>query len=217
MMQHNGKLLDGVSDEGLLKLARIEEVEAARRRWLSLASRVVVADSPNLARWVCLRVMTGHEKAVERKLDGANIEALVPTRKGPELRRRGRIIPAIDLPVLIGYVLIRCVLSDVAMAGLKTVEHVIGVLGGWQTPMPIGDDFVNRYKDKALSGGYDYGRPGIVVRKDQVVKINDGPFAGFSGAVVSCPSGPIGDAVVELDFMGRITPVLVPLAILCEV
>lgn len=213
MMQHRGSLLnDAVSHAGLIKLARIAEEQAAKRRWLSMAGRRIVADYPNHARWICLRVMTGREKAVEKSLEALDIEALVPVRKSKEYRRRGRVILATDIPVLIGYVLVHCVHSSTAMAGLETVEHVIGVLGGWETPMPINEDFVNRYKTKARSGEYDYGRPGIILRAGERVRVMEGPFGGFDAKVVSAPGNGIGDAIIEFVLFGKCTPMLVPLA-----
>ena len=121
-----------VSQSGLVKLQRIADREAGHKRWLGMAGRRIAAVYPEHARWICLRVMTGREKAVEAALEALDIEAMVPTRKGPEYRRRGRVIPPADIPVLIGYTLVRCVPSATAMAGLNTIEHVIGVLGGWE-------------------------------------------------------------------------------------
>lgn len=213
MMQHRGSLLGGVvSDSGLIKLARIADEQAAKLRWLSMASRRIVADYPNHARWICLRVMTGREKAVQKSLEALDIEALVPTRRGKVHHRRGRVIPASDVPVLIGYALVRCVYSTTAMAGLETVEHVIGVLGGWETPVPISEEYVNKYIEKAATGAYDYERPGIIVRSGEKVRVTEGPFGGIAGIVITAPTDGIGDAVIEITLIGKPVPMLVPLA-----
>jgi len=203
-----------VSQSGLVKLQRIADRQAGHKRWLGMAGRRIAAVYPDHARWICLRVMTGREKAVEAALEALDIEAMVPTRKGPEYRRRGRVIPPADIPVLIGYTLVRCVPSATAMAGLNTIEHVIGVLGGWEAPVAINAEFIKRYRQKAADGGYDYDRPGIAVRKGQKVTIAEGPFGGIEGTVLTAPSGTIGDAVVEFSMMGRTVAMVVPLAIL---
>ncbi|MGV1870902.1 transcription termination/antitermination protein NusG [Agrobacterium rosae] len=213
MMQHRGDLLGGaISEIGRIKLERIADQHAARRRWLSMASRRIVAEYPNRARWICLRVMTGREMAVEKLLMSLEIDAFVATRKGKIHHRRGRVIPAVDMPVLIGYVLVRCVPSDTAMSGLETVEHVIGVIGGWVKPMPIDEDFVNRYREKAREGAYDYERPGIILRSGEKVRVIDGPFGGATGGVVSAPGDGIGDAVIEIVLFGKSVPMMTPLA-----
>ncbi len=213
MMQHRGNLLGGaVSDSGLIKLARIADEQAAKMRWLSMASRRIVADYPNHARWICLRVMTGREKAVQKSLEECDIQTLVPMRKGKVYHRRGRVIPAADVPVLIGYALVRCVYSTTAMAGIESVEHVIGVLGGWETPVPINEEYVNKYIEKAAAGAYDYERPGIIVRAGEKVRITEGPFGGIDGSVVTAPGDGIGDAVIEIMLLGKTVPMLVPLA-----
>lgn len=201
-----------MSDSGLIKLARIADQQAARLRWLSMASRRIVCDYPNHAHWICLRVMTGREMAVEKSLCSIDIEALVPTRMGKVHHRRGRVIPAIEVPVLIGYILVRCVPSATAMAGLQSVEHVIGVLGGWESPMPIDEDFVNKYRKKAQEGAYDYERPGIILRAGEKVRVTEGPFGGTTGSVVSAPGDGIGDAVIEIVLLGKSVPMIAPLA-----
>ncbi|MCM2292280.1 antitermination protein NusG [Allorhizobium sp. BGMRC 0089] len=202
---------------GQEKLERIAAEQAGVRRWLHMASRDVVAKAPDQAQWICLRVMTGREMAVENFLAGMNIEALVATRKGKEHYRRGRKIPAVDMPVLVGYVPVNCVVSGAAMAGLKAVEHVTGVLGSWEAPFAIRGDFINRYKDKAAAGAYDYERQGMAVRRGQKVRITEGPFATLDGEVVTPSESGIGDVVVEVEMMGRKIPVLMPLAFLGDV
>lgn len=212
MMQHRGNLLSGLSDTGLMRLARIANEQAAHRRWLAMASRRIVAEYPNQARWVCLRVMTGREKVVQKSLEALDIEVLVPMRKGKIHHRRGRVIPAADIPVLIGYALVRCVYSSTAMAGLKTVEHVIGILGGWETPVPISVEYVSKYKEKADAGAYDYERPGVILKRGERVRVTEGPFGGINGCVVTAPGDGVGDAVIEIVLMGKSVPMLVPLA-----
>ncbi|MDQ0456031.1 transcription termination/antitermination NusG family protein [Rhizobium paknamense] len=205
-----------VSDRGQERLARLTAEQQARKRWLSMASREVADQRPDQTQWLCLRVMTGREKAVENLLEAMNIEALVPTRKGKVHYRRGRTIPAADVPVLLGYVPVRCAVTGSAMAGLKTVEHVIGVLGTWEAPLMIEADFINRYREKARFGDFDYERQGMPVRRGQRVRIAEGPFATMSGEVVTeCLSG-VGDVVVEVEMMGRKIPVLMPIAFLSE-
>lgn len=171
-------------------------------------------DSP----WMALRVMTGRELAVESAVREAGIEAIVPMRKGPVYRRRGREIPAKNIPVMTGYVLVRCMFSDRAIAGLMGVEHVIDMLGGGEKPHLISNAEVNRFKALADEGSLDWEKPVRVMKAGWKVTITDGPFAGLGrGVIISCSNSGRGDAVVEVDIFGRMTPVMLPLAFLEKV
>jgi transcriptional antiterminator NusG len=101
MMQHDkfeGKPIasrSGDSFEDKMRRIRIDLLSYAQHR--------AGDDSP----WFAARVMSGREIAVKKALDEAHIEACVPMRKGPEYRRRGRVIPATLIPVMTSYVLVR--------------------------------------------------------------------------------------------------------------
>lgn len=168
------------------------------------------ADSP----WFALRVMTGREQAVEKSLTDAGVEALVPKRKGPELRRRHRVIPAQVMPVICGYVLVRCDQSAEAIVGLRGVEHAIDLLGGSLSPYRIPHAIVSHFNELSETGVYDWEKPAGLFKRGMRVAIKDGPFASLSGVIVSCRADGKGDAVVEVQILGGLVPVLVPLAIL---
>ena len=123
---------------------------------------------------------------------------------------RGRVICS----VLTGYVLVRCLYSPDAMVGLCGVEHVIEVVGGSLSPWRIPDKTVVCFKGMADKGAYNYERPAGLFRKDGKVRVSGGPFDGLTGVIVTCRQDGKGDAVVEVDILGRMTPMLVPLAIL---
>lgn len=173
--------------------------------------------SPEAARrWFAARVMTGREKAVENQLAAYGIQAMVPMRKGPDLRRRGRIIPRGMMPVIHGYVLVQMPANGADLVALQAVDHFVSVVGGYERPMPITDREVLRFKALADEGAYDWEQPSAKrFRPGDRVELFDGPFVGFAGEVVSCRSDGKGDVVVSIDIFGRPTPVTVPIAI-CE-
>lgn len=169
-------------------------------------------DSP----WLTLRVDPGREIAVKNLLDEAGVEALVPMRKGPELRRRGRVLPPALLPVMGCYVLARCVVTDRALIGLKSFDHVRDVLGGCVSPRLVSAEEVNVFREKAEQGEYDWGKPTVSFKAGWKVRVTGGPFLGFVGTIISCRADGRGDAVVEVDVFNRATPVLTPLALLAK-
>lgn len=195
----------GEGFEGRMRRIRAEMLHAA-----SLRAR---DDSP----WFAIRVMSGRETVVNNALSDAGVEAVVPLRKGPEYRRRGRIIPASLIPVMTGYVLVRFMPSDEAFLGVGGMEHVLGVLGGCMNPHRVSDKEVRRFKALAESGNLDWEKPVQRFKKGDQVRISQGPFASFVGTVITCRSDAKGDAVVEMEVFGGVTPVLMPLAILEKV
>ncbi|MDI6838916.1 MAG: transcription termination/antitermination NusG family protein, partial [Rhizobiaceae bacterium] len=99
MMQH--RAMNGVAIATCAR-SSFDEMEA-RLEMLEMASRIIHADSP----WFALRVMTGREFVVQDALEVLGITSLVPQRKGPDLRRRHRVIPGTMQPVIYGYVLVQ--------------------------------------------------------------------------------------------------------------
>ncbi|ARO22931.1 transcription antitermination NusG domain-containing protein [Rhizobium sp. TAL182] len=201
--------------EGIpIGVARSESFEYRMRRiraeMLPAASLRTGADSP----WFAVRVMSGREIAVYEALDEAGIEAVVPMRMGPEYRRRGRKIPASKIPVMTGYVLVRFFASDQAFLAIRGFEHVIDVVGGCMSPHRIPDSEVKRFKALADGGDLNWERPVTVFKRGEKVRVSDGPFASFSGEIISCRNDGKGDAVVEMHLFSGTVPVLMPLAIL---
>lgn len=178
------------------------------RRLLSRAAMRASDDSP----WMALKVLTGRELAVEKVLLAAGVEVCVPMRMGPELRRRGRVSPPQALPVLLGYVLVRCVVSSEAIAGLIGIEKVLGIVGGNETPWLMSVENIRAFADKAADGRYDWERPAGLFRRGMQIEIKDGLFAGAKGTILSCRSDGKGDAAIELMFFNGVTAALIPLA-----
>jgi len=191
-----------------------ERFEDRMRRISAGLLRAATLRADDNSPWFVIRVMSGREIPVNNALDDAGIEALVPMRMGPEYRRRHRVMPARLIPVITGYVLVRFLESDEAFLGISGLDHVIGVLGGYLNPQRVSHFEVNRFKALAEQGALDWERQTVVFRVGETVRVKDGPFAAFTGRIVSCRADGKGDAVVELTVFGGLTPVLTPLAII---
>lgn len=209
MMQHRGLKGVAIATRSGSSFDHVER--EARLELLERAARIIGADSP----WFALRVMTGRELAVQEALEVLGINSLVPMRKGPDLRRRHRVIPGSLQPVIYGYVLVQShPLPDILVA-FKGLDDVIGVLGGAEKPMRVTASEINRFKAMAEAGLYDWEKPcGLVVAAGDRVKMSAGPFEGWAGVVVTPNSKGKGDAVVMINLMGGEIPMTVPLAIL---
>ncbi len=209
MMQH--RAVQGVAI-GVRAHVRFEDMERETRlEMLALAARIIHGDSP----WFAIRVMTGRESAVQEALEVLGITALVPMRKGPDLRRRHRVIPGSLQPVIYGYVLVQSDPSPEILVAFKGVQDVIDVLGGAEKPMRVTAKEISRFKAMAEAGAYDWERPSdLVLRVGEAVRVKDGPFASFKAVVVTPNAKGKGDVVVMVDILGGSVPVTVPLAIL---
>lgn len=209
MMQHRGLTGGAIATRSRSSFDDVER--ETRLELLERAARIIGADSP----WYALRVMTGRELAVQEALEVLGINSLVPMRKGPDLRRRHRVIAGSLQPVIYGYVLVQSHPSPDILVAFKGLDDVIGVLGGAEKPMRVTASEINRFKAMADAGLYDWEKPcGLVVAAGDRVRTTDGPFSGFVATVVTPNSKGKGDVVILVNMFGRETPVTVPLAIL---
>jgi transcription termination/antitermination protein NusG len=209
MMQHramNGVAIgvhSGMSFEEREKVARLEMLESG--------ARITQADSP----WFALRVMTGREISVKLALEELGITALVPQRKGPDLRRRHRVIEGSMQPVIYGYVMVQSDPHPEMLVAFKGVDQVIGVLGGADRPMRVTAQEINRFKAMAEAGAYDWTAPsGLVVKAGDKLRVTAGPFLSFKAVAQTASVKGKGDVVVSVNVFGRETPVTMPLAML---
>jgi transcriptional antiterminator NusG len=192
--------------------ASFDEVEReARLEVLERASRIVHSDSP----WFALRVMTGREIMVHESLEVLGITSLVPMRKGPDLRRRGRLIEGSMQPVIYGYVLVQSDPHPEILVAFKGVDQVIDVLGGADRPMRVTTQEINRFKAMAEAGTYDWAAPsGLVVQPGDLLRVTAGPFSSLNAVAQTASTKGRGDVVVSVTVFGRETPVTMPLAML---
>lgn len=192
---------------------RIDKVLAERRRVARARAAAAIRagdDSP----WLVLRVMSGREITVRDDLDAAGIEALVPMKMGPKLRRFHKEIPPKPQPVMIGYILVRCRILNEAFAGVLTFKDVVCLLGGYDAPYLIEAKHVSDFNEKALKGDFDHEVPQSAFVGVKRVAIREGAFAGHEGLLVSGGAKGKGVAVVEITLFGRPTSMIVPLAFL---
>ncbi|WP_313613427.1 transcription termination/antitermination protein NusG [Agrobacterium sp.] len=212
MMQHNSKHFCQSKPIEIRPFADDKQDRAIANhriqiRHIGMASRRIAEDYPDLAAWFCLKVVGGREFSVEKALHDEGVWALVPTRKGDKIMKRHRIIPAPTLPVLPGYLLVRCVPSPAAFAGLVRFNKVLGIVGGGDDPYRVPKKFVSKFITKAQAGDYDSRRITVLGYglKDNV-KVVDGPFASFPGVVVAIDVDK-ARVEVEVNIFGRPTPV----------
>lgn len=212
-MQRNGNMVG--MPVGVRSGSGFDESERRMRLGrLGLAARIANDDSP----WFALRCWTGREEAVDKALSRVGVSSLVPMRKGPDLRRRHRVIEGKLMPVIHGYVLVQMVSEPLFLDAFKGVEHVVEVLGGCLTPRPMSGLEVKHFKDMAATGAYDWEKPcGLILTAGETVLISGGPFHQCNAIVVTPNRKGRGDVVVSVRMLGGEVPVTIPLALLEKV
>ena len=145
------------------------------------------------------------DQARQQGLEENFSEILVPTEDVVEIRR-GRKVNS-ERKFFPGYVLVKMELSDEAYHLVKNTPKVTGFLGsqGGTRPLPVSDKEVERIIG-AVEEGVERPKPTIQFDIGETVKVIDGPFASFDGAVESVDEER-ARLRVAVSIFGRPTPV----------
>ena len=143
------------------------------------------------------------DQARQHNLEDCFSEILVPTEDVVEIRR-GRKINS-ERKFFPGYVLVKMDLTDEAYHLIKNTPKVTGFLGSGAKPMPVSEREVARIIG-AIEEGVERPKPTIRFDIGEKVKVTDGPFASFEGAVESVDEDR-ARLRVSVSIFGRATPV----------
>jgi transcriptional antiterminator NusG len=143
------------------------------------------------------------EQAKQRGLTQLFEEILVPTEKVVEVRR-GRKVDA-ERKFFPGYVLVKMNMTDEAYHLIKNTPKVTGFLGSDNKPMPLSDSEAERIIHQ-VQEGIERPKPSVSFEVGEQVRVSDGPFASFNGAVEEVDEGR-SRLKVAVSIFGRATPV----------
>ena len=160
--------------------------------------------------WYAVHTYSGHENKVktniERRADSMGLKdkifrILVPTEQ--ELRTRGGKRQEVQRKVFPGYVLIEMVLDDTTWYLVKSTTGVTGFVTSGNKPVPLQDKEIQAILQALESPDR---HPKIRWQKDEVVRVNAGPFADFTGQIEEV--NPQKEKLkVLISIFGRDTPV----------
>jgi transcription termination/antitermination protein NusG len=140
--------------------------------------------------WYVVRAIAGQEKKVakyiESELEHAKLKSfvpqiLIPMEKVYQIKNGKKI--AKDRNFFPGYILIQANLVGEVGPTIKSINGVVGFLGTQNQPIPLRQSEVNRILgtvDEMSEISEDRVEPYII---GEHVKVNDGPFSGFSGVI----------------------------------
>lgn len=168
------------------------------------------ADNASLGKWYIVHTYSGHENKVKKSLqqriqslgfEDRIFEIIVPTRNTIKVTQGKK--ETVKEKIFPGYVLIRMVLDDESWLLVRTTQGVTAFIGAGNKPTPISDKEVEAIQ-KFMKIEEPLYKAAFV--KGEAVKIVDGPFADFLGAVEEIDETR-GKLKVLVSIFGRETPV----------
>ncbi|MCI1190873.1 transcription termination/antitermination protein NusG [Calidifontimicrobium sp. SYSU G02091] len=164
-------------------------------------------------RWYVVHAYSGMEKAVERNLreriERSGMQSkfgriLVPTEEVVELKNGKKAVT--ERRFFPGYVLVEMVMDDDTWHLVKHTSKVTGFVGGAKNrPAPISEAEVMKIVNQ-MQEGVEKPRPKVEWQVGELVRVKDGPFTDFNGAVeeVNYDKSKVR---VSVTIFGRATPV----------
>lgn len=163
--------------------------------------------------WFVVHAYSGFEKSVMRALKErieragmqdqfgeilVPVEELVEMKAGQKRTSERKFFP--------GYVLVQMEMNDATWHLVKSTAKVTGFVGGTANkPAPISEREVQSIMEQ-MQEGVEKPRPKIVFEVGEIVRVTDGPFTDFNGAVeeVNYDKSKLR---VSVAIFGRPTPV----------
>ncbi len=164
-------------------------------------------------RWYVVHAYSGFEKNVQRTLKERIVreemedlfgQVLVPVEEVVDIKNGRRVVS--ERKFYPGYVLVEMDLTDDSWHLVKSTPRVTGFLGGsGNRPTPISQREVDVIMQQVQTGG-EKPRPKVEFEVGQKVRVVEGPFADFNGAVdeVNYERNKLR---VSVQIFGRETPV----------
>lgn len=141
-------------------------------------------------KWYVVRAISGQEKKVKTYIENELLKAglsdyvpevLIPMEKVYQIKNGKKTSK--ERSFFPGYILIHADLKGEVPSIITSINGVVGFLGPKDMPTPLRTSEVNRILgtvDEQTEKGETMVEPFIV---GETVKVNDGPFSGFSGVI----------------------------------
>ena len=177
------------------------------------SSEAATPPVPSNKRWYVVHAYSGMEKAVERNLreriDRSEMQdkfgrILVPMEEVVELKNGKKSVT--ERRFFPGYVLVEMLMDDESWHLVKHTNKVTGFVGGAKNrPAPISESEVLKIVHQ-MQEGVEKPRPKVEWSVGELVRVKEGPFTDFNGAVeeVNYDKSKVR---VSVTIFGRATPV----------
>jgi transcriptional antiterminator NusG len=163
-------------------------------------------------KWYVVHTYSGYEQKAKLALEEAMKqqglaecleEILIPSEsvvevvKGSKRTTNRKFFP--------GYLLVKMELNEKTYHVVKSTPKITGFVGGMKTPPSVPEEEVKRVTQQ-MQGVASRPVPKVEFEKGEMVRINEGPFANFSGMVEDVKPDK-GKLRVMVSIFGRSTPV----------
>lgn len=142
-------------------------------------------------KWYVLRTISGKEAKVKEYMEQvikndellkANVgQVLLPTEKYAALRNGKRVIK--EKLFMPGYLIVEANLVGEVAHSLRFMPNVLGFLGGLDNPSPVKQADIERILGTMGDTVGESVETSVPFQVDDMVKVADGPFSGFTGVV----------------------------------
>jgi len=169
----------------------------------------------NVKKWYVVRAVSGQENKVKAYIESETLrlgmsdyvsQVLVPTEKVVQVRDGKKI--AKEKVYFPGYIMIEANLTGEVPHIIKSIPGVIGFLGETKggEPAPLRMSEVNRMLGKVDELSVKVDNVSIPFSVGETVKVIDGPFNGFNGAIEK-----VNEEKRKLEVMVKIFGIKTPL------
>lgn len=168
------------------------------------ARRVLSVPPPPVIRWYVLAIKAGQHKKIIEKLDDLGVEVFYPERVVWRKQRVGPRKPH-AYPLIACYVFVGCDLSRISARSILSINGIVNFLGVEGVPSECDPDELARMRDDVAAGLYDE----TLARMQKLivghnVLIDEGPFQGFSGPIVSVHNDIVA---IDINVLGKTTTI----------
>lgn len=166
------------------------------------------------ARWYVAQTASNYEKRVQTLIREQVLlqnmqrfveDVLIPTEPVVEIKKGQKVNT--DRKFFPGYVLIKCNLTDTVWHLIRYTPHVTGFLGSerGKKPFPISEVEAQRILN-VMEHGAEKPRNMVSFEVGEAVRVTEGPFANFQGAVEQVDEEK-ERLTVSVSIFGRATPI----------
>jgi transcriptional antiterminator NusG len=186
-------------------------VEEAQEEEEPLPGEPVFSSGPGM-NWYIVHTYSGYESKVKTSLEERIMslelkdripQILVPSEPVVEIKGGKKRIS--DRKFFPGYILVEMELSDDTWYLIKNTPKVTGFLGGGRHPTPLPSEEI-QYIIEQLRGEAEKPKLRVLFERGENVRIVDGPFTNFTGAIDEVDEIR-GKLKVMVSIFGRATPV----------
>ena len=165
--------------------------------------------------WFVVHSYAGYENKVKSNLESriasmnmedSIYEVVIPMEDVVEFKNGKKVV--VQKKVFPGYLLVRCHLEDASWQVIRNTPGVTGFVSGGSKPAPLSRHDVETFLQVKPEGEVTRSktRPRLDFELGESVRVREGPFADFSGAIAEIDEDRLKVKVL-VNIFGRETPV----------